>query len=40
MGKESKVLVYHYRRGDSPAVPHGLAVITERELADVLESSK
>lgn len=36
---EVKVLVYHYRAERNPIVPNGLAVITHRELKDILAAS-
>lgn len=34
-----KVLVYHYRAGNNPVVPNGLAVITHEELTEILADS-
>lgn len=36
--REDRVLVYHYRANGSPIVKDGLAVITRKELEDILRT--
>ncbi|KAK5132170.1 hypothetical protein LTR08_000327 [Meristemomyces frigidus] len=39
MATSDKMLVYHYRHNGQPAVKDGLAVITQKQLDDILESN-
>lgn len=35
--REDRVLVYHYRANGTPVVKGGLAVVSRRELEDILQ---